>query len=166
MSTEFEKIASLVLHDAPAEQLEEFLLEGEWKEEIRQDQRFYEMMFEQYLDMCSVYAFEGWDEAHFSGAPHIEKYFVVFDIKLPHNANLSSLRRINGRENEHSHSIKETDDDSYLIRFRILRSFLEKLEEDNRIAARKKAENYGYISKEEAIDKQETGTDPGMTDGF
>lgn len=142
-SSLYQNIAELLLTEAPADKITHILKEAAWTEETKHDQMFYLLMFEQYLDECSVYAYDGWDDVEVIDAPVIEKYHVTVKLKFNTKLDKRSLIRLVGIENENDFSEIKEDGETYYL-FRVLRSMLEDMEEDNRKRANKEAVEYGY----------------------
>lgn len=166
--TEYDLIIEALVADAPTDEITEILAEGKFDDDHKENQNFYLLMLEQYIDECSCYTFKGWEDIKFYGGPVIEKYWIEFKIITPDEFDYEGgMRRLLGKNREHKAAIKKIRDGGSMIKLRILRSTLDDLEEQNRKIARKEAEEQGFAPAEEAEDmSQDDMDDPFADDGM
>lgn len=154
-----EMLIEAMLGSAPVEELVDALTESHFREEKQETQMEYLYLLEQFFDDCSVYAFKGWEEGVVLGAPTVSKFWVECDIKFPPTLDLDGARRLLGKNKQNKIRVKQTDA-NVTIRFKILRSMLDAIEDQNRIDAKKDADNEGY--KDDGSTPQDPNADAGM----
>lgn len=166
---EYDLIIEALNNGAPEDEITSLLNEGKFDEEHRETQDFYILLFEQYMDECSTYSFEGWDEIYIYGEPRIEKFWIEIKLLAPDNIDYEGgIKRMIGTHNQNKAEIKSLNTGNKLIKLRILRSLLDEIEENNRKLARKEAEEQGYAPKEEPENEQpeDNMDDPFGDDAF
>ena len=156
------KLLVETLSGAPLDQVLEVLTESKFDDEHRENQNFYTLMMEQFIDECSCYAFEGWEDLEVWGRPYIEKFWVEFKLIAPEKFDFDSgARRIIGKDKENKITLEPAQDGRKVITLRILRSILDKLDEENQKHARKKAEERGLVPDAEPQNQEEDEFDSG-----
>ena len=160
--SEYDLIVEALTSGAPEDEITSIITEGKFDDEHRESQNFYLLMFEQYLDECSAYSFEGWSDISIYGEPKIEKFWFEMKILAPEKFDYEGgVKRVLGNYNQNKATIKSLNDGRKIVKLRILRSILDEIEENNRKIARKEAEDQGYAPQEE-----EQGAEDQMDDGF
>jgi len=90
----------------------------------------YLLKFEEYLDDHDVYLFNGWEEAKVMKPVSIERFWTEFLVHFPPGADLRGANRItNDKEAQNSVSVKDLGDDGYMLKFRILKRYLDAIEQ-------------------------------------
>jgi len=93
----------------------------------------YMMKFEQYLDDHDIYMFDGWDDAEFVGKPKVETYWVTVYMQVGPKTDLRGAKRvIADKEAQNRVSYKELDDGGCLLRFKVLKRYLDQIEIDEK----------------------------------
>jgi len=165
--TEFDILIEALSNGAPEEEITDLLTESKFGDEHRESQNFYLLMFEQYLDECSAYSFEGWDDMSVYGSPIIEKFWFELQLLTPIKFDYSGgIKRVLGLNNENKATSKKLSDGRTVLKIRILRSILDEIEDNNRKIARKEAEDQGYAPKEDEEDQQNDQDDGFGNDPF
>lgn len=114
----------------------------------------YLLKFEQYLDEHDIYLFDkpgvkGWTDGMIQHRPKISDYWVVIYMTVPKTTDLRAATRLIGdKEAQNEVKYKQNEDGSYLIKFRILRRLLDKIEQANKMRA------------EEIADREDPTMDP------
>lgn len=152
---DYDLVTSAILSEAPSDEIADLILENQFREERIENQMVYAMLIEQFLDSCSVYAYEGWDDAQIYGAPVINSYNVEITLLLPPNTNKRSFTRLAGTNKENRVSVSKVGDDGKIkLELVIRRGLLDSIEEENRQRARKIADEQGYKPQEEQPQQQ------------
>lgn len=155
-----EMLVEALLGGAPEDELADALTESHFREEKQETQMEYLYLLEQFFDDCSVYAFDGWEEGVVLAAPTVSKFWVECEIKFPPTLDLAGARRLLGKNKQNKIKVKETDVDT-TVRFKILRSMLDAIEDQNRIDAKKEADSEGY-KDDQGSTPQDPNADPMM----
>ena len=142
------------------------LTEDQIDDQHIEDQWIYLLLAEQYLDDCSVYAYEGWDDCSVVGAPSIESYYFSFNIVCTGDLDLDSLDRIRGKDGENLVNVGRNEEGNILIKIKLRRGLLDRIEDENAKRARKKAEAQGLKPPEAQEADQKQDDMGGMDDGF
>lgn len=142
------------------------LNEDQIEDQHIEDQWIYLLLAEQYLDNCSVYAYDGWDECSVIGAPKIEAYYYSMNIVCKGELDLDSLDRIRGNDGENLVNVGRNQDGDTLIKIKLRRGLLDRIEDENAKRARKKAEAQGLKPPEAQETDQEQNDMGGMNDGL
>jgi len=157
---EYDLIIEALANGVPDEEISQILNENKFDENHRETQSFYLLTFEQYMDECAAYSFDGWKDISIYGEPVIEKFWVEFILLCPAKFDYEGgTKRILGEYNQNKAVIKKTRDGRNLLKLRILRSILDEIEENNRKLARKKAEEAGYAPVKDQDKEEEGGFD-------
>lgn len=146
MSDEYRYLVESILEDGEmVDVASDVLIEAETPVEEGRRDLFYMMMIEQLIDDYSCYAFEGWEDGGFLGAPRIGKFHVEIEMRFPKNLDMAPLRRIRGKNGENRIMFKRDDDTGDItLRLTILRSQLDEIENRNRRIAKAKIDKIGY----------------------
>lgn len=145
MSDEFRYLVSSILEDEDMVEIAtDVLLEGDGPVDEPRREIFYMMMIEQLIDDFSCYAFDGWGGGGFVGAPRINKFHVIVDMKFPKNLDMAPVRRLKGKNEENKVLFKRLDSGEIMLRMRFLRSQLDEIEDRNRRIAKAKVDTVGY----------------------
>jgi len=92
----------------------------------------YFVKFEQFLDEHDIYLFDGWEQSQFIAKPRIESYWTFFYLKVPKDTDMRGAMRIqNSKEGQNKVGAKKVDD-GYILEFRILKRYLDQLDQQNK----------------------------------
>lgn len=91
----------------------------------------YLLLFEEFLENHDIYLFDGWEQAEIIGKPRVEKFWVVFHLRIGPKADLRGARRIRDAAEQNQVRAKRQTDGSYLIQFTILKRDLDRIEQIN-----------------------------------
>lgn len=162
MSDEFRYLVESIMEDAENVDLaSDVLLENDAPVEEDRKDLFYMMMIEQLIDDYSCYAFDGWEDGAFYGAPRISKFHVEIDMHFPKNLDMAPLRRIRGKNNENRILFKRDEGTGAItLRLRILRNQLDEIENRNRRIAKAKIDKIGYKAPTETPQDPNAAMDP------
>lgn len=90
----------------------------------------YLLKFEEYLDDHDVYLFDGWDEAKMMKPVVIDRFWTEFLVWFGPDADLRGASRItNDKEAQNSVQVKNLGDKGYILKFRILKRYLDAIEQ-------------------------------------
>jgi hypothetical protein len=93
----------------------------------------YLMKFEQYLDDHDIYAFDKWEDAEIIATPKVDRFWVTIWMKLQPGTDMRGAKRLlNDKENQNEISYREEPDETVLMKFKILRRLLDKIEIENK----------------------------------
>lgn len=94
----------------------------------------YLMKFEEYLDNRDVTIFKGWDPAELLARPKVDRFWVTFYFRFPADADLRGAKRLlNDKENQNEVWTKtDPADGTHIVKFKILRRLLDKIETENK----------------------------------
>lgn len=131
-----EHIVDLLMDGNLDEAQTELLLENEQTQimsSIGDTTQFnYLMKFEEYLDEHDLYLFPGWEDAIVVSPIVIEKYWTVFYLKVGANTDLRGAKRVqSNKEGQNRVGVKKLDD-GYLVKFQILKKYLDDIEIRNK----------------------------------
>ncbi len=91
----------------------------------------YLLKFEEYLDDHDVYLFDGWEECQICYKPRVDKFWCTFFVFCPEGTDLrGALRLTNDKEGQNEITQKRVDD-GHILKFRILRRYLDEVEKKN-----------------------------------
>ena len=100
--------------------------------------------FEEYLDNHDITLYDGWDDAiilHSDYSPNVRKFWFEVDLKVSKDTDLKGALRIkNGKESQNKVLVKKLKNGEFIVRFKILKRYLDELEEQNKTKAQSKAE--------------------------
>lgn len=137
MTKGFEHVVDFILEDND-EGAADFILTEGLETEIVQNlggevtPLNYLLKFEEYLDDHSTYLFTGWEDAEVVKPIKIEKYWCTFYLKVgPKTDFRGALRIRNDKEGQNSVGRKQIDG-GWLVKFRILRRYLDQIETYNK----------------------------------
>lgn len=134
---DMEYVVDLLLEDDDEGAIERLLLEGDEENIVRSlggetTLMNYLMKFEEYLDDHDIYLFDGWEHAEVIGQPVVEKFWVTVWLRTKPKTDLrGALRLINDKEGQNSVKYKKLDDGRHLLKFRILKRYLDQIEKRN-----------------------------------
>lgn len=161
--SEYDLIIEALVNGAPEKEVTDVLTEGKFDDNLRDTQNLYVLLFEQYVDECSCYAFKGWENLKIRGRPVIEKYWVEIELVAPQEFDYEGgVSRLLGKNKENRSKITKTSDGTPILKVRILRSLLDQLEEENQRIARREAEDQGYAPKSDDEPENNEQEDPFM----
>ncbi len=162
MSDEYRYLVQSIMEDGELVDIAtDVLLEGDVTVDEERKDLFYMMMIEQLIDDYSCYAFPGWEDGSFYGAPRIGKFHVEVDMKFPKGLDMAPLRRIRGKNNENRILFKRDEDSGEItLRLRILRSQLDEIENRNRRIAKAKVDKIGYKAPTDTPQDPNAAMDP------
>ncbi len=90
----------------------------------------YLLKFEEYLDDHDVYLFDGWDQAKILKPIVIDRFWTEFLVWFSPDADLRGASRItNDKEAQNSVKVKNLGDSGYILKFRILKRYLDAIEQ-------------------------------------
>lgn len=90
----------------------------------------YLLKFEEYLDDHDVYLFDGWDQAKILKPIVIDRFWTEFLVWFSPDADLRGASRItNDKEAQNSVRVKNLGDSGYILKFRILKRYLDAIEQ-------------------------------------
>ncbi len=116
---------------------EQILLENNEEKILRQlgdpTQMNYLLMFEQYLDEHDLYLFDGWEDAKFVGRPIIDTFWTTFHVWVTSETDLRGAMRLkNDKEGQNKVMQKKLSNGDSIIKFKILRRYLDHIEQRNK----------------------------------
>ncbi len=90
----------------------------------------YILKFEEYLDGHDVYLFDGWEDAKLLKPINIGRFWAEFLIWFGPDADLRGATRIiNDKEAQNKVVVKNLGDKGYIVKFKILKRYLDAIEE-------------------------------------
>ena len=93
----------------------------------------YLLKFEEYLDDHDLYLFHGWEKGEIVEKPKVEKFWVTFYVRVPGDCELKGARRLsNDKEGQNVIKVKDLDDGTHLVMFKILKRYLDEIEQRNK----------------------------------
>lgn len=100
----------------------------------------YLIKFEEYLDDHDLYLYDGWNEARLLAKPNVDKFWVTFIVFCKKGIDLrGALRIVNDKEGQNEVKAKKVRD-GHVLKFRILKRYLDEIERRNRLKAEQEAE--------------------------
>jgi len=138
--SDFDYVVDKIFEDDLVEASDSLLLESEEATIVNQlgDPTLmnYLMKFEQFLDDHDVYLFDGWEDASIPAKPVIEKFWCTFYLIVAGDADLKggAARIVNDKEAQNKVQTKEHGD-GHLVKIRILKRLLDKMEDEDQIRA-------------------------------
>jgi hypothetical protein len=145
MTEEFESIVDLLI-DGEEEEAEHHLLMENSEEQIVRvlgdsSKMNYLMKFEEYLDDHDIYLFAGWEEAQIVAKPVIDKFWTTFHVQVGKGTDLrGALRITNDKEGQNTVRYKKNEDGSYTLIFKILKRYLDQIEQQSKEKAKQIAD--------------------------
>ena len=86
--------------------------------------------FEEYLDDHDVYLFNGWEEAKVLKPINVERFWVEILVWFGPDADLRGATRLtNDKEAQNSVQMKKLGDHGYILKFRVLKRYLDAIEQ-------------------------------------
>jgi len=90
----------------------------------------YLLKFEEYLDDHDVYLFNGWEEAKVLKPINVERFWVEILVWFGPDADLRGATRLtNDKEAQNSVKMKKLGDHGYILKFRVLKRYLDAIEQ-------------------------------------
>jgi hypothetical protein len=90
----------------------------------------YLLKFEEYLDDHDVYLFDGWEDAKMMKPVTIDRFWAEFLVWFGPEADLRGATRLtNDKEAQNSVKVKKLGDKGYILKFRILKRYLDAIEQ-------------------------------------
>ncbi len=90
----------------------------------------YLLKFEEYLDDHDVYLFNGWEDAKIMKPINIDRFWAEFQVWFSPEADLRGAARItNDKEAQNKVTVKNLGDQGYILKFRILKRYLDAIEQ-------------------------------------
>lgn len=100
----------------------------------------YLMKFEEYLDDHDIYLYDGWEESRVIAKPKVDKFWVTFVLFCQKGIDLrGALRVVNDKEGQNEVKAKKVQD-GHVLKFRILKRYLDEIERKNKQKAEQEAE--------------------------
>lgn len=97
----------------------------------------YLMKFEQYLSEFDVYLYDGWDDPdkiQIAAMPEIGNYWCTFMLRVPAKVDLRGAKRLlSDKTAQNQIKVKKGEDGMMLLKFKILKRELDRLEQDNKL---------------------------------
>ena len=144
---DLQHVVDMILDGDDTSARQALLLENEEEEIVRamgNEVTFlnYLIKFEEYLDEHDIYLFDGWDDAAVIKPPKVEKFWVSFYLLLPKGADLRGAMRIkSNKEAQNEVKIRKLDDGSVVVKFKILKRYLDAIEARNKERAEQLAQD-------------------------
>lgn len=136
--TDFRYITDKILEEDGVEGLDAFLAESkldDLSQVFTGDETLmnYTLLMAQYLEDRDITMFPGWEKAILYKKPEIRKFHCTFWFLIDKDTDpKGALRVVNTHETQNEVKQKKFDDGRRLIRFTILKQYLDDLEEINR----------------------------------
>lgn len=90
----------------------------------------YLLKFEEYLDDHDVYLFDGWEDAKILKPVSIDRFWTEFLVWFGPDADLRGASRLtNDKEAQNSVQVKNLGESGYILKFRILKRYLDAIEQ-------------------------------------